>query len=170
MAIIFYGVTSPDLNLDVKMELSDADSQRIMTYLVAGSPYGTVTENVQYKVYDESWTPEPGQTEADRPMIPDPDWVPEEGQTEAGRPLIPDASWVPAPGQTEDDRPFYWAQRWETRQATPEEAAKAYATAVMNSLLADTLNWEKVQAGTDAANNVPPITPVEPPHGAPPTE
>ena len=50
MANIYYGVTSPSLNLDVQMELSDADSQRIMTYLVAGSPYGTVTENVQSQV------------------------------------------------------------------------------------------------------------------------
>ena len=107
MANIYYGVTSPSLNLDVQMELSDADSQRIMTYLVAGSPYGTVTENV---------------------VSPD-------GETQA----------------------------WVTRQATPEEAAKAYATAVLNSLLADTLAWEKVQAGTEAANNVPPITPIVPP-------
>lgn len=187
MAIIFYGVTSPDLNLDVQMSLSDADSQRIMTYLVAGSPYGTVTENVQYKVYDESWIPEAGQTEADRPLIPDPAWTPEaplipdpnwvasEEQPEAplipdpnwpsAAPLVPDESWEPIPGQTEDDRPYYWAQKWETRQATPEEAAKAYATAVMNSLLSDTLTWEKVQAGMSAADNVPPITPVEPPHG-----
>ena len=126
MAIIFYGVTSPDLNLDVKMELSDADSQRIMTYLVAGSPYGTVTENVQSQVPNPAWSPDQ----------PDPLDPPE----------------------------YIDVQSWVTRQATPEEAAKAYATAVMNSLLADTLNWEKVQAGTNAANNVPPITPVEPPH------
>lgn len=126
MAIIFYGVTSPDLNLDVKMELSDADSQRIMTYLVAGSPYGTVTENVQSQVPNPAWSPDQ----------PDPLDPPE----------------------------YINVQSWVTRQATPEEAAKAYATAVMNSLLADTLNWEKVQAGTSAANNVPPITPVEPPH------
>lgn len=126
MAIIFYGVTSPDLNLDVKMELSDADSQRIMTYLVAGSPYGTVTENVQSQVPNPAWSPDQ----------PDPLDPPE----------------------------YINVQSWVTRQATPEEAAKAYATAVMNSLLADTLNWEKVQAGTNAANNVPPITPVEPPH------
>ena len=125
MAIIFYGVTSPDLNLDVKMELSDADSQRIMTYLVAGSPYGTVTENVQSQVPYPAWSPDQ----------PDPLDPPE----------------------------YIDVQAWVTRQATPEEAAKAYATAVMNSLLADTLAWEKVQAGTEAANNVPPITPIVPP-------
>lgn len=126
MANIYYGVTSPSLNLDVQMELSDADSQRIMTYLVAGSPYGTVTENVQSQVPNPAWSPDQ----------PDPLDPPE----------------------------YIDVQAWVTRQATPEEAAKAYATAVLNSLLADTLNWEKVQAGTDAANNVPPITPVEPPH------
>lgn len=132
MANIYYGVTSPSLNLDVQMELSDADSQRIMTYLVAGSPYGTVTENVQSQVPNPAWSPDQ----------PDPLDPPE----------------------------YIDVQAWVTRQATPEEAAKAYATAVMNSLLADTLAWEKVQAGTDAANNVPPITPVAPPHDAPPTE
>lgn len=126
MANIYYGVTSPSLNLDVQMELSDADSQRIMTYLVAGSPYGTVTENVQSQVPNPAWSPDQ----------PDPLDPPE----------------------------YIDVQSWVTRQATPEEAAKAYATAVMNSLLADTLNWEKVQAGMAAANNVPPITPVEPPH------
>ena len=97
-----------------------------MTYLVAGSPYGTVTENVQSQVPNPAWSPDQ----------PDPLDPPE----------------------------YIDVQSWVTRQATPEEAAKAYATAVMNSLLADTLNWEKVQAGTSAANNVPPITPVEPPH------
>ena len=125
MANIYYGVTSPSLNLDVQMELSDADSQRIMTYLVAGSPYGTVTENVQSQVPNPAWSPDQ----------PDPLDPPE----------------------------YIDVQAWVTRQATPEEAAKAYATAVLNSLLADTLNWEKVQAGTEAANNVPPITPSVPP-------
>ena len=125
MANIYYGVTSPSLNLDVQMELSDADSQRIMTYLVAGSPYGTVTENVQSQVPNPAWSPDQ----------PDPLDPPE----------------------------YIDVQAWVTRQATPEEAAKAYATAVMNSLLADTVAWEKVQAGTEAANNVPPITPIVPP-------
>ena len=46
MAIIDYGVKSPNLTLDVEMELSDADSERVVTYLMAATPYGTVTENV----------------------------------------------------------------------------------------------------------------------------
>ena len=31
MAIIDYGVKSPNLTLDVEMELSDADSERVVT-------------------------------------------------------------------------------------------------------------------------------------------
>jgi hypothetical protein len=46
MAYVNYGVVSPELTLDVRMELSDEDSQRIVTYLMAATPYGTVTENV----------------------------------------------------------------------------------------------------------------------------
>ena len=100
MANIYYGVTSPSLNLDVQMELSDADSQRIMTYLVAGSPYGTVTENVQSQVPNPAWSPDQ----------PDPLDPPE----------------------------YIDVQAWVTRQATPEEAAKAYATAVLNSRMKST--------------------------------
>ena len=46
MAIVTYGVTSPDLTLNVQMELSDADSARVVEYLMAATPFGTVTENV----------------------------------------------------------------------------------------------------------------------------
>lgn len=125
MATVYYGVNSPSLTLDVTMELSDADSQRIMTYLVAGSPYGTVTENVQSQVPNPAWS-------ADQP---DPNDPPE----------------------------FIDVQQWVTRQATPEEAAKAYATAVLNSLLSQTVSWEQSVASSDAAANVPPIVPVVPP-------
>ena len=38
MAYVNYGVVSPDLTLDVRMELSDEDSQRIVTYLMAATP------------------------------------------------------------------------------------------------------------------------------------
>jgi hypothetical protein len=46
MALVNYGVVSPSLTLTVQMELSDADSERIVAYLMAATPYGTVTENV----------------------------------------------------------------------------------------------------------------------------
>lgn len=46
MALVNYGVVSPSLTLTVQMELSDADSERIVAYLMQATPYGSVTENV----------------------------------------------------------------------------------------------------------------------------
>ena len=46
MALVNYGVESPQLTLTVQMELSDDDSARIVAYLMAATPYGSVTENV----------------------------------------------------------------------------------------------------------------------------
>jgi hypothetical protein len=58
MAIVNYGVQSPDLTLDVQMELSDADSARVVEYLMVATPYGTVTENVQKEVPNPAWSPD----------------------------------------------------------------------------------------------------------------
>lgn len=58
MAIVNYGVTSPDLTLNVQMELSDADSARVVEYLMAATPYGTVTENVVQKIPNPAWSPD----------------------------------------------------------------------------------------------------------------
>lgn len=57
MAVVTYGVVSPDLTLDVQMELSDADSARIVQYLMTTS-YGQVTENVQSQVPNPAWSPD----------------------------------------------------------------------------------------------------------------
>ena len=46
MATVNYSVTSPTLSTAVQMELSDADSERMIAWLMAATPYGTVTENV----------------------------------------------------------------------------------------------------------------------------
>ena len=40
------------------MELSDADSERVVTYLMAATPYGTVTENVITKVPNPAYSPD----------------------------------------------------------------------------------------------------------------
>jgi hypothetical protein len=56
MALVNYGVVSPDLTLNVQMELSDADSQRIVAYLMGGTSFGTVTENVQSEVPNPAWS------------------------------------------------------------------------------------------------------------------
>jgi hypothetical protein len=58
MSYVNYGVVSPDLTLDVRMELSDADSQRIVTYLIAATPYGTVNENVVQDIPNPAYSPD----------------------------------------------------------------------------------------------------------------
>lgn len=132
MAIVNYGVVSPSLTLTVQMELSDADSERIVAYLMAATPYGTVTENVITDIPNPAWSPDQ----------PDPLDPPE----------------------------FIQQQSWVTRPATPEEAVTAYAESVMNSILQQAYQWDQQQAAAEAAANVPPITPIQPPAPVPPQE
>jgi hypothetical protein len=129
MALVHYGVTSPELTLDVQMELSDADSARVVEYLIAATPYGTVTENVQSQTPNPAWSPDQE----------DPDNPPE----------------------------FIATQAWVSRPATPEEALTAYAEAVMNDVLGQAFAWDQQRAAAAAAADVPPITPVVPPHPVP---
>jgi hypothetical protein len=130
MALVNYGVVSPSLTLTVQMELSDADSERIVAYLMAATPYGTVTENV----------------------ITD----------------IPNPAWSPDQEDPNDPPEFIQQQAWVTRPATPEEAVTAYAESVMNDILQQAYNWDQQQAAAEAAANVPPITPIQPPAPVPP--
>ena len=130
MALVNYGVVSPSLTLTVQMELSDADSERIVAYLMAATPYGSVTENVISDIPNPAWSPDQ----------PDPLDPPE----------------------------FIQQQAWVTRAATPEEAVTAYAEAVMNSILQQAYQWDQSQAAAEAAANVPPITPINPPAPIPP--
>jgi hypothetical protein len=131
MALVNYGVVSPSLTLTVQMELSDADSERIVAYLMAATPYGSVTENIQSEIPNPAWS-------ADQPDPLDP---PE----------------------------FIQVQEWVTRAATPEEAVTAYAEGVMNSILQQAYQWDQSQAAAEAAANVPPITPINPPAPVPPS-
>jgi hypothetical protein len=132
MALVNYGVVSPSLTLTVQMELSDADSERIVAYLMAATSFGSVTENVQSEVPNPAWSPDQE----------DPNDPPE----------------------------FIQVQAWVTRPATPEEAVTAYAESVMNSILQQAYNWDQQQAAAEAAANVPPITPIQPPAPVPPSE
>jgi hypothetical protein len=132
MAIVNYGVVSPSLTLTVQMELSDADSERIVAYLMAATSFGTVTENVITDIPNPAWSPDQ----------PDPLDPPE----------------------------FIQQQAWVTRPATPEEAVTAYAESVMNSILQQAYQWDQQQAAAEAAANVPPITPIQPPAPVPPQE
>ena len=131
MALVNYGVVSPSLTLTVQMELSDADSERIVGYLMAATSFGTVTENVITNIPNPAWSPDQ----------PDPLDPPE----------------------------FIQQQAWVTRPATPEEAVTAYAESVMNSILQQAYQWDQQQAAAEAAANVPPITPIQPPAPVPPS-
>ncbi len=131
MALVNYGVVSPSLTLTVQMELSDADSERIVAYLMAATSFGTVTENV----------------------ITD----------------IPNPAWSPDQEDPDDPPEFIQVQAWVTRPATPEEAITAYAESVMNDILQQAYNWDQQQAAAEAAANVPPITPIQPPAPVPPS-
>ena len=73
---------------------------------------------------------------------------------------VPDASWAPGEDQTEADRPTTQVQGWVTRQATMEETAASYARSVLDSLLSQTVAYEKAQAAAAAAAAVTPIEPI----------
>jgi hypothetical protein len=122
MAILFFGVDGPTINLRKDLQIANTDAPRILGYLMSSS-FGSVTENVQSEV--------------------------------------PDESWVPGEGQTEDDRPTILTQEWVTRPATPGEAASNYARSVLDSLLAQTVTWEKATAMAQAAANVSTIAVTE---------
>ena len=131
MATVTYSVTSPSLSTAVQMELSDTDSERVIQWLMAATPYGSVTENVQSTIPNPAWSPDQ----------PDPNDPPE----------------------------FIQVQEWVTRPATPEEALISYAQSLMNTSLQQAYQWDQQRAASDAANNVPPITPVVPPTPVPPS-
>jgi hypothetical protein len=58
MSLVDYSVTTPDLKLSVQMELSDADSARVVEYLMTATPFGTVTENVVQDVPNPAYSPD----------------------------------------------------------------------------------------------------------------
>lgn len=72
----------------------------------------------------------------------------------------PDPSWSPGEDETEADRPTISMQKWETRPATLEEAAKNYAESTLKTLLNSTVAWEKAKAAEAAVANIPEINPV----------
>ena len=58
MAIVNYNIKSDALNAAVEMQLSETDSERNLQYLMLGTPYGTVTENIQKEVPNPAWSPD----------------------------------------------------------------------------------------------------------------
>jgi hypothetical protein len=114
MAIVNYGVVSPSLTLTVQMELSDADSERIVAYLMAATPYGTVTENVITDIPNPAWSPDQ----------PDPLDPPEFIQQQAWvtRPATPEEA-VTAYAESVMNSILQQAYNWDQQQAAQEAAA-----------------------------------------------
>jgi len=114
MALVNYGVVSPSLTLTVQMELSDADSERIVAYLMVATPYGSVTENVQSKVPNPAWSPDQ----------PDPNDPPEFIQVQAWvtRPATPEEA-VTAYAESVMNGVLQQAYNWDQQQAAAEAAA-----------------------------------------------
>jgi hypothetical protein len=79
----------------------------------------------------------------------------------------PNPAWSPDQENPLDPPAFISVQAWVSRPATPEEAVTAYAESVMNSIVNQAYQWDKQIAGQDAADKVPPITPIQPPAPVP---
>ena len=115
MALVNYGVQSPDLTLNVQMELSDADSARVVEYLMAATPYGTVTENVIQQVPNPAWS-------ADQP---DPNDPPEfiEVQSWVSRPATPTEA-LTAYAESLMNTVLVQAFQWDQARAAAAAAAE----------------------------------------------
>ena len=114
MALVNYGVVSPNLTLTVQMELSDADSERIVAYLMAATPYGSVTENVISDIPNPAWSPDQ----------PDPLDPPEFIQQQAWvtRPATPEEAVVAYAESVMNDI-LQQAYQWDQQQAAADAAA-----------------------------------------------
>jgi hypothetical protein len=114
MALVNYGVVSPSLTLTVQMELSDADSERIVAYLMAATPFGTVTENVIADIPNPAWSPDQE----------DPDDPPEFIQVQAWvtRPATPEEA-ITAYAESVMNGVLQQAYNWDQQQAAAEAAA-----------------------------------------------
>ena len=114
MAIVNYGVQSPTLSLDVRMELSDADSERVVTYLIAATPFGTVTENVQREEPNPAYSPDQPDPHDPPPTILVQEWV--------SRPATPEEA-LTAYAESVMNTVLQQAFQWDQQQAAAAAAA-----------------------------------------------
>jgi hypothetical protein len=114
MAIVNYSVSSPSLSTAVEMELSDLDSERMIQWLMATSPYNTVSENVIVDVPNPAWSPDQ----------PDPLDPPEfiQQQSWVTRPATPEEAVI-AYAQSLMNTSLQQAYQWDQQQAAAEAAA-----------------------------------------------
>jgi len=57
-AQINIAIVSARLTTTVRAVMSEADSARQLAYIMAATPFGTVTENVQKQVPNSAWSPD----------------------------------------------------------------------------------------------------------------
>lgn len=114
MALVNYGVVSPSLTLTVQMELSDADSERIVGYLIAATPYGSVTENIQSEIPNPAWSPD-----QEDPLDP-PEFI--QVQEWVTRPATPEEA-VTAYAEGVMNDILQQAYQWDQAQAAQDAAS-----------------------------------------------
>jgi hypothetical protein len=115
MSIVTYGVVSPQLTLDVKMELSDTDSARIVQYLIGGTGFGSVNENVQSEVPNPAWSPDQKDPNDPPQFIQQQAWV--------SRPATPEEA-VQAYARATMDSLLQSAFQWDQARAAAAAAAE----------------------------------------------
>lgn len=114
MAIVNYGVQSPTLSLDVRMELSDADSERVVAYLIAATPFGTVSENIQREEPNPAYSPDQEDPLNPPPTILVQEWV--------SRPATPTEA-LTAYAESVMNGVLQQAFAWDQQRAAAEAAA-----------------------------------------------
>lgn len=114
MATVNYSVTSPSLSTAVQMELSDADSERMIAWVMAATPYGQVTENVQRQEPNPAWSPDQPDPNDPPEFIMVQEWV--------TRPATPEEALI-AYAQSLMNDSLTQAYAWDQQRAAAEAAA-----------------------------------------------
>lgn len=114
MALVNYNVKSDELTVAVQMELSETDSARNLAYLMAATPFGTVTENVITQQPNPAWSPD-----QEDPLDP-PQFI--DVQAWVSRPATP-VETVIAYGESVMNQLNQNAYRWDQARAAAEAAA-----------------------------------------------
>ena len=115
MALVDYSVTTPDLKLSVQMELSDADSARVVEYLMAATPFGTVIENVVQDVPNPAYSPDQEDPNDPPEFIQQQAWV--------TRPATPEEA-VTAYAESQMNTVLQQAFQWDQARAAQDAAGK----------------------------------------------
>lgn len=70
---------------------------------------------------------------------------------------IPDLVWTPSLNQTEDDRPLITLTVENVVEANTEETITNFSNYILEKLIIDTIEFEKLEAAAEARNKIVPI-------------